>query len=853
MTLTLGVLLLLGLCQSTISEEPSSSPNSTNDGLKFQLPMPTYETKDHYTPRSIGNLFNMVRIFLYVVQPNFFPRDLIREILQKKFEPSMEYGKPESVVLTLQIIQYEIGILLGVVLGLLFVILMPLVGLCFGVCRCFNKCGGEMHQRQRRDWPFRRKYYALALLILCVIMSIGIIYGFMANHYLRTHIRKARKLADSNFRDLRTLQNVTVPQVTYVLDQFTATKERAVSDLDNIKTLLGGNIQEHVKLKTIPVLDDVEAMAKEIRETKVLLVSVNKNLWELKRSPEEIYRGLQEVKRDLEQSLKDPVCSIPAQRARCNSIKMSLDQLDNNTYLGQLRLLDNEINHVNGVLQTNLSSLVQMSYQSINNIPERVEKQTTDIIPASPECMTEMFLFPAVKRILNYIGLNIKMIAQEVPIREKLSVFLDSIDDFESNIYRELPRVEKYESYRWLSCLIICCFLTLIMIFYYLGLLCGVFGYKRNATPTTRGCVSNTGGTFLMVGVGISFFICWISMLSVVLAFVIGVNMEKLVCEPYQNRKLFQIMDTPYLLNENWKYYLSGKILNNMNINLTIEQVYRDCKDNKGIYTALQLENVYNVSKHLTIKEHIRHMNNEFKKMSVNLDDIILKEEGKRNLLDFSDSGVEQIDYDTYLAETGKSLTKVNLLTYASGLKEQANKLPPGVLKESLTRNVIKIEDIHNIKFLPLDLQLKELHHQMQELQQRGSGLKVKVTNILDALDSSQKFITNDLPSIIIEESKKYADIIVSYFEYYLNWANVAVMEEIAACKPVATAFDSAFDVFLCNYITKPMNLFWFGIGKATILLLPAIIIAVKLAKYYRRMDSEDVYEEMYSTASNPL
>lgn len=63
--------------------------------------------------------------------------------------------------------------------------------------------------------------------------------------------------------------------------------------------------------------------------------------------------------------------------------------------------------------------------------------------------MTEVFLFPAVKRTLNYIDLNIQMIAQKVPIQEKLSVFLDSIDDFESNIYRELPRVEKYESYRW--------------------------------------------------------------------------------------------------------------------------------------------------------------------------------------------------------------------------------------------------------------------------------------------------------------------------------------------------------------------------------------------------------------------
>lgn len=62
--------------------------------------------------------------------------------------------------------------------------------------------------------------------------------------------------------------------------------------------------------------------------------------------------------------------------------------------------------------------------------------------------MTEVFLFPAVRRTLNDIGLNIKTIKQKVPIQEKLSVFLDRIDNLESNIYRELPRVEKYESYR---------------------------------------------------------------------------------------------------------------------------------------------------------------------------------------------------------------------------------------------------------------------------------------------------------------------------------------------------------------------------------------------------------------------
>lgn len=39
-------------------------------------------------------------------------------------------------------------------------------------------------------------------------------------------------------------------------------------------------------------------------------------------------------------------------------------------------------------------------------------------------------------------------------------------------------------------------------------------------------------------------------------------------------------------------------------------------------------------------------------------------------------------------------------------------------------------------------------------------------------------------------------------------------------------------------------NTFWFGLGGCSFLLIPSIIFAIKLAKYYRRMDTEDVFEE---------
>ncbi|XP_039694078.1 prominin-1 isoform X6 [Pteropus medius] len=823
MALILGFLLLLGLGGNTISEEPLSSKRTTSDVLEFKLREVKYETEDSYKLGPIGILFQVVHVFLHVVQPNAFPEDILKNVLRNKFDLSADYKK---------IIQYELGIIICAVLGLLFIILMPLVGFCFGLCRSCNKCGGEMHQRQKRNGTCLRKYFAVSLLVICMFISVGIIYGFLANHYLRTHIEKTQKLVDSNFRDLRTLLDETPMQIDYVLDQYNTTKEKAFSDLDNVKSLLGGRIRDQLRPKVIPVLDNIKAMVEVIKETKEALSNTNNALKDLKKSIAQLDTSLSDVKTDLEQALSDPLCSIPPITTTCNEISMTLNQLDNNTDMGKIPLLDNQLDNVNHVLQTDLSSLVQKGYQAFDDIPEMVQNQTTNIVLD-------------IKSTLNSIGLDIKQKNEQISIQNKLSRFMDPINYVESYIYNKLRKLKEYDSYRWLSSLVVCCFLTLVTTFYSLGILCGIFGYDPNASPTRRGCISNTGGIFLMTGVGISFLFCWLLMIIVVLTFVIGGNVEKLVCEPYQNRKLFQVLDTPYLLNENWKYYLSGIIFNKPDINLTFGQIYSDCKENKGIYATLKLENRYNISEYLNIQEYTENINSYFDNLNIKIDNIVLLDDaGRRSLMDFVSSGVDRINYDAYLAETTKAPTKVNLLLFADVLQEKANQLPPGNLRSSLIRNEQMIRRIYHDQVVPLELSMKGIYRSIQELQYKSSGLGASVSDIISSLDSAQKFIVKNISSIIIKASKKYGNTIIGYFKLYLQWVKVSITEQIAACKPVATALDSAVDVFLCNYIVEPMNLFWFGIGKATIFLLPAIIFAVKLAKYYRRMDSEDVYDD---------
>uniref|UniRef100_A0A8C4L7M6 Prominin 1 n=1 Tax=Equus asinus asinus TaxID=83772 RepID=A0A8C4L7M6_EQUAS len=765
MALTLCFLLLLGLCGTTVSEG-LPSPTKSPDVLEFELPAMNYETKDSYDAGPIGGLFQMVRVFLHVVQPNPFPEDTLRKILQEKFDISADYEK---------IISYEIGIIICAVLGLLFIILMPLVGFCFGLCRCCNKCGGEMHQRQKKNGTCLRKYFAVSLLVICILISIGIVYGFVANHHLKTRMERTRNLTDSNFKDLRTLLNGTPAVKTTICTS---------RDALYIKSLLGSGIHEQLKPKVVPVLEDIKAMAEAIKETKEVLLNVNSTLDQLKKSTAQLNTSLSKVKGDLEQSLNDPVCTVPPAAATCNDIRTSLSQLDYNNNLGQLPSLDEHIDRVNNILRTNLSSQVQ-----------------------------KVSLFSGIKSTLNSIGSNIGNISKQIPIQDKLSNFMDYINSTETYIHRSLPTLEEYDSYRWLGGLVACCLLTLIVIFFYLGLLCGTFGYDQNATPTRRGCISNTGGVFLMVGVGVSFLFCWILMAIVVVTFVVGGNVEKLVCEPYQNRKLFQVLDTPYLLNENWKFYLSGMVFNKPDINLTFEQVYRDCKENKGIYATLKLENSYNISEHLNIQDYTGNIINDFENMQVNIDNVVLLDEaGRKHLLDFNSSGIDKIDYDAYLAA------------------------PQGNLKQSLKSTAETIRTIYHDQVIPLEQLMVTINNLWY--------LPARVTNILSSLDSAQDFLIKHVSSVIVQEMKKYGNTIIGYFEHYLQWVKISITEHMAACKPVATALDSAVDVFLCSYITDPVNLFWFGIGKATIFLLPAIIFAVKLAKYYRRMDSEDVYDE---------
>ncbi|XP_031719236.1 prominin 1 b isoform X1 [Anarrhichthys ocellatus] len=821
------------------------------------VPAAVYDTHAYYEPGAVGILFHVVHAFLYVIQPNSFPKDLIIKVIQQnmggiKIE---EWRKPENVVLLLQMIHYEVGFLICATIGVTFLILTPIIGMCFCVCRCCENCGGEMHQRQRKNIDCQRGFYTASLIATSIFIVLGVLIAYAANHNVSTQIKSTRRLINTNMRDLKTFANNTPAQIDYLTAQYTTAKNKVLSDLDNIGPLLGGRIHSQLEKEVVPSLDTALRMAgakvenaiKAMRETKEALENVNSSLEVLQEGTGMLQASLSGERASLSNTLSDPACTNGAVSHTCNTIRSTLSQLGINADFSTLPDVTRALENVKTVLKTDLSNIVQKGYSSFNDTPNLVKEQTKNIVSA----------LPRVKGMLDKIGIEINSFSKMFPVEPSLVNFTIFLSDGQKTIESYYPQIDQMDFYRWVGCVAVLCMVVLVLAFNFLGLLCGTCGYDKQATPTTRGCLSNTGGNLLMAGVGFSFIFVWVLMGIVTTLFVVGGNVEKMMCEPLANRQLFKIIDTPFLVHPAKKNFLPGMLFQNPNIDLTLGSMYRDCYENNGLYHSLQLETMFNINSFLNRTVYNRDLAKVFESVQVDLHDITLLEQaGRDSLINFANSGVGNIDYEAYLAEVTKGVTLVDLLSFSTDLEAQADQTPRGALENALKGHASSIRQIHREHVVPMEQAMKyvkarsTLSQSIKQLQRMSSDLPVKVTNILSAIDAAEYLITHNASHVVKQETKGYTQSLVGYFKQYTEWVKNSLTSEVAQCKPISNIVDS-MEIVACSFVVDSVNTFWFGLGGCCILLIPSIIFSIKLAKYYRRMDTEDVFEDMGNTGNH--
>uniref|UniRef100_W5UFM4 Prominin-1-A n=1 Tax=Ictalurus punctatus TaxID=7998 RepID=W5UFM4_ICTPU len=840
------VMMMVMCCWSLVSGAARGEPEAPHaDTLDFGfVPAVVYETHAYYEPGPVDVLFHIVHAFLYTVQPNPFPADLVVKILQqnmKRIKPE-ELQKPENIVLTLQAIYYEIGFIVLATLGVVFVLLMPLVGLFFCLCRCCENCGGEMHQRHRKNADCQRGFYTFSLISSTVFIAVGVLVAYTGSHNITSQMKSTKRLVSSNIKDLKSLASYTPAQIEYLTAQYTTAKNKVLSDLDNIGLLLGGRIHKQLDRDVTPALDNVLRMAavkvesaiKAMRDTKEALENVSTSLETLQEATTKLRRSLQSERSSLSNTLNDPACSSGNATRACNNIRDAINQLAVGADFNGLPDVGPQLANLETVMETDLSYIVQKGYSAFNDTSSIVREQTQDIVGTLPK----------VKALLDTSEAEIIAFTNALPVEPAVENFTRFLTETEKDIEAFYPQIDQFDFYRWMGCVVLCCMVVLILTFTLLGLMCGMCGHDKNTTPTTRGCLSNTGGNLLMAGVGFSFIFSWVLMGVVVTTFVTGGNVEKLVCEPLANRQLFKILDTPYMVHPGKKNFLPDMLFRNPNIDLTIGSLYSECYENNGIYSALQLENQFHFVQFINRTVNNHDLAAIFEEVNVDLEGIILLgEEGKDNLINFANAGLGEINYEAYFSEVNKGVTVVDLLSFANDLEAEADHLPRGALGNALKGHASSIRQIHKEQVVPMEQAMSSLSQSIRLLQTTVDELPTKVTNVLSAIATAEYLIANNASHVVKKETDKYAKNLMGYLRQYVNWVQLSLMMEVAQCKPISNIIDS-LEIVGCSFIVDSVNTFWFGLGGCCLFLIPSIIMSVKLAKFYRRMDTEDVFED---------
>ncbi|XP_051896421.1 LOW QUALITY PROTEIN: prominin-1-A-like [Pristis pectinata] len=807
MVITVTALLLM-LCSSTGSDSQPWSYTAESEALDFgAVPAGNYVTQVYYDPGLVGILFQLARTFLHVIQPNPFPRELVIEVIKQNYRQVLQQYQ--------EIIYYEIGFIICAALGIVFVLLMPILGLCFCMCRCCDNCGGELHQRQKKNADCRRSFFATTLLLVTVLITTGTLCMFAANQNLTNQVKGVKKLVNNNFQDLHTLLNQAPTQINYITQQYDTTKNRAFSDLNNIGSVLGGKVKARFAKDVIPALDASFNMARDIRESKKALENVVVSKRTLEEATGKLDASLTDAQSSLNNTLNDAACKVPGTVDHCDDIRGSLDTLSISADFNQLQDVDSQLAKVNNVLKTDFEDLIQKGHSSFNNTPEVIQNETKAVASDA-------------KKVLNDVGEMVSDFSKKPAIDDVINTSIAYLNQGQRYFLEYLPYLEKYDFYRWLGGIALCCSVVLILTFNYLGLLCGSCGFDKHASPTTRGCVSNTGGTLLLAGVGVSFIFSWLLMLVVVVTFFTGGNVERLACQSFKDNSLFKLLDTPYLLNSQWKNFLSGLLFSEHNVNLTFQSVYSKCRRNEGVYSAFQLQNVFNVDDlnfNAIFFSITANLTDKFTNVDVKLSSImILDEQAKNGLRDFTDTGIEQINFAAYFNE------------------------PAGALANALRGHANNIREIYKQQVVPLEgavryIEARSTLNQSWITAEHSSRLKGESGWYIAAVESAQYLIHHNGTEIVKQEIYHFIKTLIGYFTEYLEWAKDVLNNEVAICKPVANVVDTV-DMILCGFIVDSLNGFWFSLGCCTIFLIPSIIVAVKLAKFYRRMDTEDVYDD---------
>ncbi|XP_014812965.1 PREDICTED: prominin-1-A-like [Calidris pugnax] len=771
------------------------------------ISQPVYGPGPEAPGSSTPGLVGMVHGFLRLVQPNALPTDLIADFVQPQDEETFREKFQELLL-------YELGFLICAAIGILFIVLVPLVGCCFCCCRCCGNCGGRMYQKQGRHTGCRRRALWVSVLLVSALLLAGDVCAFISNTRFSQAVHGTFPNVNNTLDDVHTYLASIPKQINFIIDSSEVPLGRANRSLQDIGPNLGGTILLGIRSSTDGALGSLQSLLQGMETLATTFGDITSTRSSLEELQSNYSQRLGSLRDSLNKTLQD--CGDP-----CGSV--SLDALAFSTNFSTIPSVKQQLEALGNVSGSNIMSDLEKVNSTLEETPAKVQEQSQEVVTKTQDQ-------------LGRIRQEIRSLQEELPFPDMEENLGDAVNNVTSGLEHYREPIISLDNLRWSICVFLCCTVLLVALCNVFGLLLGPLGLKEDVLPTQRSSLSNAGGNFFMAGVGFSFIFSWLLMLLVLVTFLLGGNIYVLVCESWRSQQLFQILDTPGLIPG----FNLSELLGQEGGTTNFSEIYRQCQQNAALWQTLHLDQSVSLDELLNISQYTGEISTAFEKVNITLSPISLLSQTQKDLLLKTSQDGQPPNFTSTLEQLDKNITQGSLLDLATKLEQLADKADMDV-KDKLKADALSLRELDKEMQKSFSGLLQSLKENIHVVQSGAALLEEQTRTALDKATESQEFLDREMANIIKNETWAFLEKLLDFFETYVSWAKSRLTEDVARCKPIAQTLDNMEDI-TCDYILDSLNAFWFSLGWCTFFLLPSIILAVRLAKFYRRMDIADVY-----------
>ncbi|XP_027503735.1 prominin-1-A-like [Corapipo altera] len=769
------------------------------------IPQPTYGPGLEAPGSNTPGLLAMAHGFLRLVQPNPLPVEMI-DFGQSQIELNREDIE--------ELLLYELGFLVCAAIGVLFIIFVPLVGCCFCCCRCCGNCGGRMYQKQKPGMGCRRWALWVSVLVVTAFLLAGGVCAFISNVRFSQAVNSTFPNVNNTLDNIRTYVASIPQQVDFIIDSSDVPLGHVNSSLQDIGPNLGSMITSRIRNSTDGALGSLQSLLQGMEKLEATFYDITTSRSDLEELQSKFGQRLDSLRDSLNQTLQS--CGSP-----CNSV--SLNGLAFTANYSTIPSVQQQLEALRDVSRSSIATDLEKVNRTLNTISEKVQEQAQDVVAKTQDQ-------------LGFIRQEIRSLQEQLPfpdVEEKVGAFVGNamlvLEEYRGTIIT-------WDGLRLIVCALLCCTVLLVVLCNIFGLLLGPLGLKEGVLPTKRSGLSNAGGNFFMAGVGFSFIFSWLLMLLVMIIFVAGGNVYMLFCESWRNQQLFQLLDTPGLIPG----FNLSELLGQEGDTTNFSEIYRQCQQDASLWKTLHLDQRVSLDELLNISQYTGEISMAFEEVNITLSPISLLNQTQEDMLLHAIQAGQPPDFTLTLEQLDQNITQGSLLDLATELEQLAEKTDVDV-KMDLEDEARKLRETDKEMQANFSGPLQSLKKNIHSVQSGAAQLEGETRTALDKANKTQKFLETETPNIIKNETRAFLEQLLHFFETYISWAKSRLTEDVARCKPVAQTLDNV-EVIGCDYIMDSVNAFWFSLGWCTLFLLPSIILAVRLAKFYRRMDIADVY-----------